>query len=108
MDRNIFETFVRRSADLLDRRSLFGGASAALLAVTGAPRATEAKKHNHKHHKNTNTKACKQRIKECRKDFLPGCEQTIDPPECEEIVNNCCKKACESKDKALECLADNL
>lgn len=104
MDRVTFDDLTRHTAALRDRRSLVGGLSAAILAITGIPRSTEAKKH-HKHKK---TKACKKRVKECRKSFLPGCDVSNDPAGCEDVVNTCCKKACKSKDKALDCLADNL
>jgi hypothetical protein len=102
MDQNFFDSFARRAADLLDRRSLFGGVSAALLAVSGFPLGAAAKRHN----KNKRTKACKKRVKKCRNEFLPDCESTDDPAECEDFVNNCCKKACDSFDKATDCLFD--
>jgi hypothetical protein len=44
MDHMMFEAFVRRAATLLDRRTLFGGLSAALLAVGGIPHDASARK----------------------------------------------------------------
>jgi hypothetical protein len=111
MDRVTFDCFTRRTADLLDRRSLFAGlrASVAALAAGGLPIGTGAKgKHNHRHKHGNNGKsdACKKRVKRCRNEFLPDCETTEDPAGCEDFVNNCCKKACDSFDKATDCLFD--
>jgi hypothetical protein len=109
MDQNTFDTFVRRTADLLDRRSLFGGLSAALLAANGVSLDAGAKgKHHHHHHHNNNgkSKSCKKRIKECREEVLPQCEGNPDP-DCDDIVNACCKKACKSVNKADACLEEN-
>ena len=108
MDQITFDAFSRRTADLLDRRALVGGASAALLAITGIPLSTEAKKRHHGDHKHKKTKTCKKRVQECRKSLLPGCDVSNNPAGCEDVVNGCCKKACTSKDKALDCLADKL
>ncbi len=44
MDHVTFDAFSRRTADLLDRRALVGGVSAALLTIAGLPLAAEAKK----------------------------------------------------------------
>lgn len=44
MNQNSFDTFVRRTATLLKRRSLFGGASALLLSTASLPLTAEAKK----------------------------------------------------------------
>jgi FAD/FMN-containing dehydrogenase len=43
MNQNTFDTFVRRTATLLDRRSFCGGASAMLVTMAALPLATEAK-----------------------------------------------------------------
>jgi hypothetical protein len=43
MDHVTFEAASRRAATLLDRRSLFGGASAALFTIVGMPLVAEAK-----------------------------------------------------------------
>lgn len=108
MHHTTFDTFVRRAAGLhvRDRRSVLVGLSAALLATSRLPLGTQAKKKNRKGKRKT--KACKKRIKDCRQEVLPGCDQSIDPPGCEKVVNNCCKKACKSVNEARDCLADNL
>jgi hypothetical protein len=103
MDQRTFETFVRRASDLLDRRSLLGGLSAALLSAGIVPLDTEAKKGNKGKKK---TKACKKRVKICHNEVLPQCQGNPDP-DCEGIVRNCCKKACKSHDKADACLEEN-
>jgi hypothetical protein len=111
MDRVTFDRFARRAVCLCDRRSLFGGLGATLLAIAGVPLAAGAKKgKRNKGNKNKNkrTKACKKRVKDCRQEVLPGCEDTNDPAGCEDVVNRCCKKACKSVNAARECLADNL
>lgn len=43
MNQNTFDTFARRTATLLDRRSLCGGVSAALVSIAGWPLAAKAK-----------------------------------------------------------------
>lgn len=95
MDRVRFDMVARRAAGLLDRRSLFAGLSAALLAGSGIPLA-EAKKH-----KNKKSKACKKRMKLCRTDLRDDvCEGN---GECISDLNTCCKKACQSTQKAIDC-----
>jgi hypothetical protein len=103
MNQSTFDSFARRTANLVDRRSLFGGLSAALLTAGFVPLNAEAKKGGKGKKK---SKACKKRVKKCRNEFLPDCESTDDPAECEDFVNNCCKKACDSFDKATDCLFD--
>jgi hypothetical protein len=104
MDQSTFDTFARRTANVLNRRSLVGGLGAALLPIIGLPLAAEAKRPGQK-----KRKKCKKRIKNCRQEVLPDCENVPElGPNCEEIVNRCCKKACKSVDKAFDCLANNL
>jgi hypothetical protein len=106
MRHTTFDTLVRRAAGLQmgDRRAFLGGLSAVLPALVGWPLAAEAKRPGQK-----KRKKCKKRIKDCRQDVLPDCENVPElGPNCEEIVNKCCKKACESVDKAFDCLADSL
>lgn len=79
MHQNTFDTFARRAASLLDRRALFGGASATLLTIAGLPLAVEAKK---KH------KRGKKLAKRCRRN-LPGfCEGN---QQCIYELSPCCR-----------------
>jgi hypothetical protein len=57
MGQSTFETFVRRASYLLNRRSLFGGMSAAFLAA-GVPLTAKAKGKHHHHHHNGKSKGC--------------------------------------------------
>jgi hypothetical protein len=103
MDQRTFETFVRRASDLLDRRSLMGGLSAALLA-TGVPLAAGAKKGKHKHkHNKGKSKGCKKRVKACREGVPIFCEGN---EECIDTLAPCCKKACKSLDELERCCVD--
>jgi hypothetical protein len=108
MNHTTFDSFTRRAAGLMDRRSLFGGLSAALLGIGGVPIALEAKKNGNGkgNGKKKRTKACKKRIKDCRQEVLPQCGPE-DPPNCDDVVNQCCKKACKSVEKADACLEEN-
>jgi hypothetical protein len=84
MNESIFDTFAHCAAGLLDRRALFGGASATLLTITGLPLAAAAKNtHNgkHKHKKD------KKLAKRCRRN-LPGfCEGN---QRCIDELSPCC------------------
>jgi hypothetical protein len=62
-----FDAYVRRAAGLLDRRTLFGGLSTALLAAGSVPVAVEAKKKGKK--KRKNRKSCRKRAGFCRQEF---------------------------------------
>jgi hypothetical protein len=108
MNHVTFDDFVRRSATMRDRRSLFGGLSAALLTIGGTPNGLKAKKKGKGNGKGKKkrTKACKKRIKDCRQEVLPQCEPD-DPANCDDVVNQCCKKACKSIAKADACLEEN-
>ncbi len=86
MHHTTFDTFVRRAASLQvqvrDRRSFLGGLSAALLAATGLPLATEAKKGKNKQ------KRDQKLAKRCRRN-LPGfCEGN---QQCLDELNPCCR-----------------
>lgn len=100
MDQSTFDTFARRASNLLDRRSLVGGVSAAALAAVGLPANAGAKKHRHKRRRNKKSDACKKRVKDCRGEA--ACE-----PDCPDVVRNCCKKACKSVEAARECIEEN-
>jgi hypothetical protein len=95
MNHNTFDAFARRSADLLDRRSFLGGVGSALLITGGTPLESEAKNNEKK------GKACKKRMKLCRTDLrYDVCEGVS---ECINDLNKCCKKACKSTQKAIDC-----
>jgi hypothetical protein len=102
MDQSTFDTFARRAAHLLDRRSLLGGLSAALPALVGLPVATEAKKKG----KKKRNRNCKKE-KKCKNFFFSECDRFPEIPNCKSKVRNCCEKICESENKANECL-DNI
>jgi hypothetical protein len=104
MNHTTFDDLVRRASDLMDRRSLIGGLSVALPAIVGLPLGTQAKKKNRKGKRKT--KSCKKRIKDCREEVLPQCGPD-NPPNCDDVVNHCCKKACKSVEKADACLEEN-
>lgn len=82
MNHVTFDAYVRRAATLLDRRSLFGGLSAALLAADFVPLAVEAKKHG-----KNNGKRCQKRGKRCRRALPKFCEGD---QECVEALRPCC------------------
>jgi hypothetical protein len=103
MNQSTFETFVRNTATLLDRRSLFAGLSAGFLATTGVPLNAGAKKRKKR---NRGSKASRKRVQFCLQRALPECE-IVNVPNCEAIVNDCCKKASQSLDKAQACLDAN-
>jgi hypothetical protein len=76
MHQTIIEIFARRTATLLDRRALVGGASAALLTIAGMPPAAEAKEKR------------KNLAKRCRRN-LPGfCEGN---QRCIDELKPCCR-----------------
>jgi hypothetical protein len=105
MNQMAFDAFVRRAATLLDRRSMFGGLSAVLLAASGIPHDTSAKKGKKK---GKNRKSCKKRAGKCRQEFIENCSDNDvdDTPACENAINNCCKKAAKCKVKDLDKLFD--
>lgn len=108
MDRVTFDDIARRTAALLDRRSLFAGLSAAGLAAAGLPSEAGAKgKHGHKHKNNRKSDACKKRVKECRRVIREGCTE-FDLPNCDRLSKDCCKKSCQSFDKAQACIDAHL
>jgi hypothetical protein len=85
MNQNTFDTFARRTATLLDRRSLFRGGSAALVTAAGLPLATEAK---NKHKGKNKHKKGKKLAKRCRRN-LPGfCEGN---QRCIDELSPCCR-----------------
>jgi hypothetical protein len=100
-----FDTFVRRAASLpvQDRRSFLGGLSAALPAIAGLPLAAEAKKHKRKKRNRKKKDTCKDE-KGCRQESLPACDLDVAPPHCRNKVKDCCEKACESLNNALQCV----
>lgn len=82
MHQYTFDTFARRAAGLLDRRALFGGASAALLTIAGLPLAAETKKKGKKKRKRD-----KKLARRCRRN-LPGfCEGN---QQCIDELSPCC------------------
>jgi hypothetical protein len=82
VDQNKFDSFVRRAASVLDRRSLVGGAGATLLTLGGVPLAAEAKKKGKKKRKRD-----KKLAKRCRQN-LPGfCEGN---QQCIDELSPCC------------------
>ena len=101
MHQNSFDTFVRRASDLLNRRSIVGGLSGALLTLGGVPIATDARKGKHRKSKNKKSKACKKRVKLCNSDLRDDVCEGND--ECLREVGKCCKKACQSTQKAIDC-----
>ncbi len=105
MDQITFDRYVRRIAGLLDRRSMLGGLSAALLTAAGMPLDVSAKKGKKK---GKNRKSCKKRAGKCRQEFLENCsdDDVDDTPGCENAINNCCKKAAKCKVKDLDKLFD--
>jgi hypothetical protein len=102
MNHVTFDVNVRRATGLLDRRSLFGGVSAALLAVGGVPLDLRAKKKRKK-----KAKACRTRVKRCRQDGRSTCADPDAPENCEAIFKKCCKKVCQSVAKVDRCLSEN-
>lgn len=78
MHQNTFDTFARRAADLLDRRALFGGASATLLTIAGLPLAAEAKKGKRRKHKRQRAKKLAKRCRRNLPGFCAGNQQCID------------------------------
>ncbi len=101
MHDDTFDTLARRAATLTDRRSLFGGLSAGLLATSGLSLATEAKKKHHNKNKNKKSNACKKRIKLCNRDLRDDICEGNDA--CLKDLTKCCKKACKSDQQAIAC-----
>lgn len=99
MNQSTFDTVVRRASELFDRRSMVGGLSGALLALGTVARGMDAKKG--KRNKNKKSKACKKRIKLCNSDLRDDVCEGND--ECLREVGKCCKKACQSTQKAIDC-----
>jgi hypothetical protein len=106
MHATTFDTFVRRTAGLADRRSFLGGLSAALPVIVGLPLAAEAKKKHKRKKRNKDKKTCGPE-KECRSFWLPQCADFPEIKNCKDKVKNCCEKACKSTEEADEC-ADSI
>jgi hypothetical protein len=96
MDQITFDRYARRAAGLLDRRSLFGSLSGALLSAGLVPFEGNAKKKGNK-----KSKGCKKRMKLCRTDLRDDVCEGNDG--CITELNRCCKKACQSLNKAVDC-----
>jgi hypothetical protein len=96
-----FDDFTRRTAALLDRRSLLGGGSAALLTAASTPLATEAAKKK-------NRKGCKKRGRLCREEFIENCSDSdVDNTGgCTRAIKKCCKKASTCKVKSIDRIFD--
>jgi hypothetical protein len=99
MNQRTFDTFVRRTANLFDRRSLLGGAGAALLAAGVVPRAAEAKKPGK--NKKNKRKHCQKSAKDCRRDLPDFCDGD---QECIDALGPCCAHEARCNNgKAREC-----
>jgi hypothetical protein len=99
-----FETFVRRTANLRDRRSFLGSLGAAFLALVALPRAAAGKNKHHRKKHQQGTSCHKEQA--CRHAVLPGCDLATEIPHCKNRVQHCCHKACTSENDAVECIDD--